>query len=128
MDGKSFVPGGWGNILVDAARHEPEPKAYQGKVILLIDRATWSAAEDFIMPFQLSQQGVLIGENSGGSSGQPLFQQFSSGMLFSVGTRRLYLPDGSEFEGVGIAPDIFVDNQPEDLYAGRDRVMESAMG
>ena len=40
---------------------EPEPDTYQGRLSLLVDRATWSAGEDFAMPFQDNERGVLIG-------------------------------------------------------------------
>jgi len=41
-----------------------------------------------------------------GSSGQPFIQPFEGGISVAIGTKREYMPDGTPFEGVGIAPDI----------------------
>jgi len=37
------------------------------------------------------------------------------------------MPDGSPFEGVGIAPDIEVDVHARDVISGRDPVLEKAL-
>jgi C-terminal processing protease CtpA/Prc len=46
--------------------------------------------------------------------------------LFFLGFRHVF-PDGSRFEGMGIAPDLSVETTPEDLKAGRDAVLEKAV-
>jgi len=106
---------------------DPDPEGYAGRLILLVDRATWSAGEDFVMPFLDNRRATVIGEMTGGSTGQPYYHMFDNGMGFAVGTKRVYLPDGGRFEGVGLAPDIAVQVQREDLYAGRDPVLERAI-
>jgi carboxyl-terminal processing protease len=106
---------------------EPEPDAYQGRLSLLVDRATWSAGEDFAMPFLDNERGVLIGETTGGSTGQPFFDGFENGLRYSIGAMRVWFPDGAEFEGAGIVPDVNIEPQREDLYAGSDPVLEKAL-
>ncbi len=105
----------------------PAPSGYTGQVSLLIDRATWSAAEDLAMPFKDNRRAILIGEPSGGSTGQPYFHTFENGLQFSIGAQRVRMPDGATFEGVGLVPDIVVNVQRADLYAGRDPVLEKAV-
>jgi len=106
---------------------DPAPGGYAGRLILLVDRATWSAGEDFVMPFLDNHRATIVGETTGGSTGQPYYHIFDNGMGFAVGTKRVYLPDGGRFEGVGLAPDIAVHVQRQDLYAGRDPVLERAI-
>ena len=112
----------WGGDVVD-----PNRNAFHGKVILLVDGGCVSACEDFVEPFKDSGRGVIIGETTEGSSGVPLFHDFGNGMSLKVATKRLYFPDGSEFEGVGIKPDVEVHTTIESLKSGRDVVLEKAL-
>lgn len=52
---------------------------------------------------------------------------FGDGISIGIGTKRAFMPNGSEFEGIGIVPDIAVPVQREDLYSGKDRALERAM-
>jgi carboxyl-terminal processing protease len=107
-----------------AARTPPASPRY----LVLVDRGCGSACEDFVMPFSLSAQAVLIGETTGGSSGQPWIKSWGNGMSLWVGARRQWFPDGREFEGVGVAPDVAIDLTAEDYRAGRqDRVLAKAL-
>lgn len=114
-------------LLWHSPASDPDPEGYKGRLIILADRATWSAGEDFVMPFKDKGRAVIVGETTGGSTGQPYQQAFGNGMGFTVGTKRAYLPDGGRFEGLGLAPDIAVHVRREDLYAGRDPVLERAI-
>ncbi len=102
-------------------------ESYQGRLIILVDRGTWSAAEDFVMPFKDNGRAVVVGEMTGGSSGQPQFYTFENGMVLGIGAQRVRLPDGTRFEGVGLVPDIAVDLHREHLYGGNDPVLDSAV-
>jgi carboxyl-terminal processing protease len=105
----------------------PAADAYPGRLALLVDRHTWSAAEDFAMPFKDNGRAIVVGETTGGSTGQPHFDSFSNGMRFSIGAMRVWFPDGSDFEGLGITPDVPVMVQREDLATGHDPVLETAL-
>ena len=94
---------------------EPDGTAYRGRVIILVDRATLSAAEDLVMPFKDNGRAVIVGETTGGSTGQPFMHTFDNGMAFAIGTKRAIMPDGTPFEGVGIAPDVPVEVRRRDL-------------
>jgi len=47
-------------------------------------------------------------------------------MWIGLSTKREFFPDGSEFEGVGISPDIEVKSTIEDLRQGSDPVLRRA--
>ena len=107
--------------------HPPENPIYTGRVILIADPTCGSACEDFVMPLKFSGRATVVGETTSGSSGQPYMYDFGNGMQFRVGAKRMYFPDGSEFEGVGIKPDIEVGPSPADIKADRDPVLERAV-
>ena len=53
--------------------------------------------------------------------------EFENGMILNIAAVRHTFPDGSQFEGVGIVPDVEVAVTPEDLRAGRDPVLAKAL-
>jgi carboxyl-terminal processing protease len=80
-----------------------------------------------IVSFKENHRATIIGERTAGSSGQPYQRRFENGMVFGSSTKREFMPDGSPFEGVGIAPDIEVDVHAADVISGRDPVLENAL-
>ncbi len=105
---------------------EPAADAYQGKVAILADGGCFSACEDFVMPFKDNGRAIVVGETTGGSTGQPYVVELGDGMQAIVGSKREWLPDGGRFEGVGIRPDVLASPTVEDLRAGRDVELEAA--
>jgi carboxyl-terminal processing protease len=113
-------------ILTPGPVHPPSAGAYKGKVFVVTDGFCNSACEDFVEPFKASGRGVLVGEATNGSSGQPYLYDFGNGMSFRVSTKRYVMPDGSPFEGVGIRPDVPVPLTLTDWKAGRDAALAKA--
>jgi carboxyl-terminal processing protease len=105
----------------------PDSGSFAGKLIILTDGITGSAAEDFTVPFKDNGRAVIIGETTNGSTGQPYMYSFGDGISIGIGTKRAYMPNGAAFEGIGIEPDIVVHPQREDFYEGRDRILERAI-
>jgi len=88
---------------------EKQRAIYEGPLQILISRNTMSAAEDFTAMFKGNQRGTLIGEPTYGSTGTPCMIPLRCGgraQVVSVGYR---LPDGTEFIGKGIMPDVEMD-------------------
>lgn len=101
-------------------------KYYKKTVIVLTSPRTYSAAEDFAVAFDAMDRGLMIGEATGGSTGQPLFFRLPGGGSARVTTKRDSYPDGREFVGVGIQPDIKVSPTVKDFRTGRDTILEAA--
>jgi C-terminal processing protease CtpA/Prc len=100
---------------------------YSGPVAVLIGAGSFSAAEDFLVAWKNSGRGKTIGEPSGGSTGQPLFFQLPGGGSARVCTKRDTFPNGEEWVGKGIQPDILVRPTVAELRAGRDAALERAV-
>ncbi len=113
-------------LLWRASASEPAADAYPGRLALLVDSGCYSACEDFVVPFKDNGRALVVGETTGGSTGQPYMLDLGDGMQAIVGAKREMFPDGSPFEGVGIRPGVEVSPTVEDLRAGRDVVLETA--
>ncbi|MGH9318163.1 MAG: S41 family peptidase, partial [Thermoanaerobaculia bacterium] len=106
----------------------PGKQPYRGALSILIDGGCFSACEDFVAPFKDNRRATILGERTAGSSGQPFQKDFGNGMGIGLSTKREFFPDGSEFEGVGIAPDVEIPMTLEDLRTGKDTVLAQALG
>lgn len=102
-------------------------KLYTKPVVVLIGGRTFSAAEDFAVVFDAMKRGQLIGEPTGGSTGQPLTFSLPGGVMARVCTKRDMYPDGTEWVGKGIQPTLLVKPTAADMQAGRDPVLDAAL-
>jgi C-terminal processing protease CtpA/Prc len=102
-------------------------KVYSKPVALLIGPQTGSAAEDFCATFRAMKRGPMIGTPTAGTTGQPLFFALPGGGKGVVCTVRTTYPDSKEFVGIGIQPDIYAPTTIDDIRAGRDSPLETAL-
>ena len=100
---------------------------FLGPLVVLIGPGTVSAAEDFLIPLHASGRAILVGERTAGTTGQPLFIDLPKGGQARICTKRDTYPDGREFVGVGVIPDVEVHPTQEDISAGRDTVLEKGI-
>jgi C-terminal processing protease CtpA/Prc len=107
---------------------------FQGKLIVLIDSDTASAAEIFTRTIQLEKRGTVLGDLSSGRVMEsqrfvhavPLDQENVTDYGATVTVARLVMSDGKSLEGVGVMPDERIIPTPEDLASGRDPVLARA--
>jgi len=69
---------------------------------------------------------VKIGENTFGSTGQPFQFDLPGGGSARICTKKDTYPDGREFVGYGIKPDIEVKKTVKDYLSGKDPVLKAA--
>ncbi|HEY0653929.1 MAG TPA: S41 family peptidase [Chryseosolibacter sp.] len=96
-------------------------------IIILIGERTFSAAEDFLILLDGSSNIKLIGQNTGGSSGQPLYLNLVGGLAARICSKRDTYPDGRDFIGIGIKPDVYVKRNEIDYLKGVDTELEFAL-
>lgn len=114
-------------IRTAAERTQPSAGAWTGQLGVLADGGCASACEDFVIRFKDGGRGVVIGEATYGSTGQPYFVNYPQfGMAFQVSTKREFLPDGAPFEGVGVTPDLWVPLTRDDLRSPADQQLDKA--
>ena len=100
--------------------------AYGGPIAVLASSATSGAAEDLLAAFRAAGRGVIIGEPSAGSPGDvaTFVLPKSWGVQFSVAHHQA--PDGTEYAGIGIKPDVLVVRAVNDLLAGNEPALDKA--
>lgn len=105
------------------------PVAHVGPQVMLINGWSGSGGDAFPTYFKQAGLGPLIGTRTWGGligiSGAPLL---ADGGNVSVPTFRMYDPKGQWFaEGIGVEPDIRVDENPAQLAKGTDPQLERAI-
>ncbi|HXN22749.1 MAG TPA: S41 family peptidase [Candidatus Dormibacteraeota bacterium] len=107
-------------------------KAFSGKIIVLVDSQSASAAELFARVMQLEQRGTVIGDRTSGSVMEALYLGGSQGtdtMIFygfSVTDADLIMKDGKSLEHSGVVPDEILLPAAKDIAEGKDPVLAHA--
>jgi C-terminal processing protease CtpA/Prc len=108
--------------------HDP----FTGKLVVLVDSRSASAAELFARIVQLEKRGTVIGDRSSGSVMEAKHYQEQIGMdtvIFygaSITEWDLIMSDGKSLEHTGVTPDETVLPSAQDLASGRDPVLAHA--
>lgn len=100
---------------------------YDAPVALLIGPQTFSAGEDFAVAFDLMKRGTIVGEPSGGNTGQPMTFSLPGNGSARVRTKHDDYGDGREFLFVGVQPQVVVRPTVAGVRAGRDETLEAAL-
>jgi hypothetical protein len=100
---------------------------YTGPLVVLTGPGTFSAAEDFLVPLKYSKRALLVGEKTAGSTGNPIVVTLPGGGIFRVVSKRDVFPDGMEFVGIGIIPDVEVIVTQQDIIRESDPVLNKGI-
>ena len=107
---------------------EPDKtKHFSGKVVLLTSPRTFSAGEDLAVAFKQARRGLIIGEPTGGSTGQPLSFPLPGGGSARICTKHDSFADGTDFVGVGVQPDVPVHLSRQVVIMDKDPVLQAAV-
>ena len=103
------------------------PRAFTKPVVLLINQNSASDAEIFPAGFRALKLGKIIGVPTPGYVLGTRDSTLIDGTAFRLPSRAFYLPDGKNLENLGVSPDIFAENTPDEIAAGRDHQLEVAI-
>jgi carboxyl-terminal processing protease len=107
-------------------------KIFKGRLIVLIDGESASAAEIFARAVQLHKRGVVMGDRSAGSVMERKLYQRQVGIMrgipvaISVTHAEVIMPDGERLERVGVVPDMSVLPTAQDMKMSHDPVLAHA--
>jgi carboxyl-terminal processing protease len=104
-----------------------DDQRFTGPVALLTTHATQSAGETFALALLRRADIVQIGGTTAGAFSDNIMREAGNGWTYtiSVGDYRDHL--GNSYEGIGLAPDIAIENTLADLEARRDPTLEQAI-
>jgi C-terminal processing protease CtpA/Prc len=106
-------------------------RSFEGKIIVLIDSNSMSAAEIFSRVVQIEKRGLVMGDRSAGSVMEARYypyKLFGSSIYYGVSITQadLIMADGKSLEHVGVTPDEVVIPTASDLAKGLDPVLAHA--
>src|SRR5438094_7938008 len=116
----------WYGPPPDAVLPSGDRPGYTGPIAVLASNATAGAAEDFLVAFRNATRGVIIGETSAGSPGEALTIALPKNCAMQLSVTRHAFPNGEEFAGKGIQPELTVSSTVADVQAGTDAALERA--
>jgi len=106
---------------------------FRGKLIVLIDANSGSAAEIFARFIQIEQRGVVVGEQSAGavmqSVGVPMQMGADSIVAYGMNLTNadVIMTDGKSLEHLGVTPQLELIPSSADIAAQRDVVLAAAL-
>jgi len=107
-------------------------KTFAGKLVVLVDSQSGSAAELFARTLQLEKRGTVLGDRSSGSvmEARHYGHQFGGPIITfcgaSITEADLIMTDGKSLEHSGVVPDERMLPTAADLLSGRDPVLAHA--
>jgi hypothetical protein len=96
-------------------------------LVVLTDRYTVSAAERMVMAAKTLSNSVIMGDTTNGTFGTKISRELANGWFYSYSIQKVEMYDGKSYEGIGIAPDIWVKNEIGEMEKGYDRTLQSAL-
>lgn len=106
---------------------KPSGRFIDRPIAVLTDRYTPSAAERMVMAFRTLPNATVMGDTTNGTFGTKIPRELANGWYFAVSVQKVQMFDGQSYEGIGLAPDVHVVNDRDEMMAGRDRVLETAV-
>lgn len=100
---------------------------YERPVVVLAGRGSFSSNESFVSAVRELPQVTVMGDTTGGSSGNPAVHGLSGGWSYTVPRWIAYTADMRIIEWQGIPPDVPLDLGPEDFSGPGDPVLDFAL-
>jgi C-terminal processing protease CtpA/Prc len=101
---------------------------YQGRTVMLVDERTQSQAEHTALFFEAANQTRLIGSQTAGTNGDVTNVSLPGNVLAWFTGMGVWHADGRPLQGIGLEPSLKVQATVAGIRAGRDEVLERALG
>ncbi|MBR5727161.1 MAG: S41 family peptidase [Muribaculaceae bacterium] len=98
---------------------------YQRPVVVLANRGSFSAANNFVSIMSALPQVTIVGDTTGGGSGLPFTSELPNGWRIRFSSCPITDVNGQPTE-FGVAPDVKVDMTDADAAQGLDTILETA--
>ena len=101
-------------------------KNYKGRVVVLVDDRTASAAEMFALSLRENGRALLVGQHTSGEALPSVAVKLSTGAMLLYPFANYRSVGGTYIEGTGIEPDRPAAIDRKDLLAGKDLQLDTA--
>jgi C-terminal processing protease CtpA/Prc len=106
---------------------EQEQPNYTGKLVILVDEVTQSAAEFTAMALRAVPGARVVGSTSAGADGNASAIVLPSGLSTNITGIGIFYPDLRATQRVGIFADVHASPTVHGFRAGRDEVLEAGL-
>ncbi len=106
---------------------KPKEEYINKPIVVLSDRFTISAGERAVMAFKTLPNVTVLGDTTNGAHGTMIGRELANGWFYSLVPQKVEMFDGISYEGIGLAPDVYIQNTSADISAGSDKVLELAI-
>ena len=107
-------------VEFEAWEFDPAPHVVDAPVILLVSNKSVSAAECFSQMVMGLDQVTVVGQQSASTNGTITTFWLPGRFELTFTGMRLTNPDGSQFHGIGVVPDVEVTPSPSEFAQGLD--------
>lgn len=112
----------WGEMFIEPR----EGTRFEGPVAVLTNRRSYSASTFFAQMMRVIPQATLIGDNTGGGGGIPVYGELPNGWTYRFSATQTVTPEGAHIE-ITVPADIRVDMAPGAETEGVDSIIEAAL-
>lgn len=102
-------------------------RRFHGPVAVLTNRKSTSVAEAFVLAMRGLPNVTIVGDSTAGGSGNSSARELPNGWTYRFPISMLTDEGHSSFEEIGLLPDIWVRGSAEELSAGRDAPLDTAL-
>jgi len=130
MWGTPKYDGASGTFSVEESVASPitaQGPGYSGRVVVLADGSTQSAAEYVCMLIKTGSKAIFVGTRTSGANGGVTRTILPGGIVVNFTGYSARYADGSQFQRIGIIPDIEVRPTLRGIREGRDELLERAV-
>jgi carboxyl-terminal processing protease len=106
---------------------EPGTTYFDKPIAVLTDRFTISAGERMALAFKVLPNCTMLGDTTCGALSTMIGGELANGWAYSIAIQNTRFADGKSYEGIGLAPDVVLRNDPVALKNGHDQVLEKAI-
>ena len=106
----------------------PKTPRFKGRAVWITDGRAISAAETYLGIVEHYKLGAIVGETTAGTNGNINPTPLPLGYTVIYTGMKVLKHDGSRHHGVGIKPTVPVARTIEGIAAGRDELLERAIG
>ena len=106
---------------------QPQIKNFKGRLVVLTDAQSYSAAEIFASGLKENNRATVIGETTAGSALPALTMPLPTGAVFLYPVGNFETPKGNLLEGKCVEPNIKIALDRASLLAGKDLQLDAAI-